>query len=213
MLSNKQKFYKRCFDIIVSFICLIIAIIPIIILVVLASFSTNKFGIFVQKRVGYKGKLFRFYKIRSMKSVGLIPTKNNESYLLEVNHITINGDRRITKLGKFLRRFKLDELPQLVNVLIGNMSFVGPRPDIKGYADELKGEDRIILTVRPGITGPATLKYRNEEMILSKQRNPVKYNKEVIWKDKIKLNKEYINNWSFKADITCMFKTLSYQIF
>ena len=106
------------------------------------------------------------------------------------------------------RKYKIDELPQLINVLKGDMSFVGPRPDVPGYADKLEGEDRIILSIKPGITGPATLKYKNEEEILANVDDPVKYNNQVIWPDKVKINKEYIKNWSLKKDIEYILKTI-----
>lgn len=123
------------------------------------------------------------------------------------SQITLKNDPRITVFGKILRRYKLDELPQLINVILGDMSLVGPRPDIPGYADKLKGADRLILKVRPGITGPATLKYKNEEELLSQQSDPKRYNDEVIWKDKVQINKEYIENWSLKEDLRIILKT------
>jgi len=122
--------------------------------------------------------------------------------------ITLSDDIRITKSGKFFRDTKIDELPQLWNVFIGYMSFVGPRPDVEGYADKLVGDDRIILSFRPGITGPATIKYKNEESILALQENPKYYNDYVIWPDKIKINKEYIKNYSLKKDIKYIVKTI-----
>ena len=103
---------------------------------------------------------------------------------------------------------KIDELPQLFNVLIGQMSFVGPRPDVPGFADQLKGNDRIILTVRPGITGPATLKYRNEEELLASVTDPEEYNAEVVFPDKVRLNREYVENWSFARDIRYIWATI-----
>ena len=143
-----------------------------------------------------KGKLFNVIKLRTMKDVAGIDTT-----------ATSRTDPRITKGGAFLRRFKLDELPQLWNVLTGDMSFVGPRPDVPGFADKLTGEDRIVLTVRPGITGPATLKYKDEEEILAKQKNPDQYNRDVIWPDKVKINRKYIENYSFFKDIYYIFNT------
>ena len=115
---------------------------------------------------------------------------------------------RITPLGEKLRRYKLDELPELWDVLIGNMSFVGPRPDVPGYADKLKGEDREILKLRPGITGPASLKYRNEEDLLAKVDDPIKYNDEVIYPDKVRLNLYYLRNYSFSKDIQMIIATV-----
>ncbi len=123
--------------------------------------------------------------------------------------ITSSNDIRITKSGKFFRDTKIDELPQLWNVFIGDMSFVGPRPDVEGYADKLEGDDRIVLSIRPGITGPASLKYKNEEEILSKQANPKEYNDNVIWPDKVKINIEYIKNWSLLKDIQYIVKTFT----
>ena len=144
---------------------------------------------FCQKRVGKDGKLFTCHKFRSM-----IVTHNGSS-------VSVAGDSRITPLGAKLRRYKLDELPELWDVLIGNMSFVGPRPDVPGYADKLQGTDRIILSLRPGITGPATLKYRNEEELLAQVENPQQYNDEVMYPDKVRINRYYAEHYSFLKDI------------
>ena len=152
--------------------------------------------IFKQRRVGQYGQLFTMYKFRTMK----------------VNHsgstVSVQGESRITPLGAKLRKYKLDELPELWNVLIGDMSLVGPRPDVPGYADKLEGEDRRILLLKPGITGVASLKYRNEEELLAEQNDPQKYNDEVLFTDKVKINIEYIDNWSFGFDI----KIITYTI-
>ena len=145
--------------------------------------------LFVQQRVGRNGKLFACHKFRSM-TIG----HNGSS-------VSVAGEARITPLGAKLRRFKLDELPELWDVLIGNMSFVGPRPDVPGYADQLQGEDRIILTLRPGITGPATLKYRNEEELLATVADPQRYNDTVIYPDKVRINRYYAEHYSFAKDI------------
>lgn len=151
---------------------------------------------FVQQRVGKGGKLFPCHKFRSMS----------------VNHngssVSVAGESRITPLGAKLRKYKLDELPELWDVLIGNMSFVGPRPDVPGYADKLQGDDRIILSLRPGITGPATLKYRNEEELLATVSDPVRYNDEVIYPDKVRLNRYYAEHYSFAEDIKMIFCTV-----
>jgi lipopolysaccharide/colanic/teichoic acid biosynthesis glycosyltransferase len=157
-------------------------------------------GFFVQKRVGRFGKIFNVYKLKTMSSVCVESLSET---------VTTSTDVRITKLGKYLRRFKIDELPQLYNVLIGDMSFVGPRPDVPGYADLLTGDDRIVLSVRPGITGPASLKYKNEEYILSEQKNPQAYNDNVIWPDKVNINRDYITNYSFRMDLIYILKTLA----
>jgi len=151
---------------------------------------------FVQQRVGKNGKLFACHKFRSM-TVG----HNGSS-------VSVAGESRITPLGAKLRRYKLDELPELWDVFIGNMSFVGPRPDVPGYADKLQGEDRIILTLRPGITGPATLKYRNEEEMLATITDPQKYNDEVIYPDKVRINRYYAEHYSFIKDIQMIFCTV-----
>lgn len=165
---------------------------------------------FVQKRVGKDGKLFPCHKFRTMT----------------VEHhgstISVAGDSRITPLGATLRHYKLDELPGLWDVLVGNMSFVGPRPDVPGYADKLEGDDRVVLKLRPGITGPATLKYRREDEMISEyvaerqaegdsrpiQEIATEYNDNVIYPDKVRLNKYYYRNYSFIKDIEMIFATV-----
>lgn len=194
-LNNSQKMLKRLFDLFFSFIGILIFLVPILLLIALSTISTGKFGLYTQLRVGKHAKTFTMFKIRTMKG--------NDDGLF----ITLKNDKRITPIGKFLRKFKLDELPQLFNVLMGNMSLVGPRPDVVGYADKLVGDDRIILNVKPGITGPATLKFKNEEELLSKQSDPLLYNDEVIWKEKIKINKNYIKNWTLKGDLKFILRT------
>ena len=122
--------------------------------------------------------------------------------------ITTSNDVRITKSGAFYRNTKIDELPQLWNVLIGQMSFVGPRPDVPGYADRLQGEDRVILSVKPGITGPAQLAYKNEEEVLANQDDAVKYNDEIIWPEKVRINRKYIKDYSLFKDVYYIWKTI-----
>lgn len=158
--------------------------------------------IFTQTRVGRDGKLFMMYKFRSM-TVGHSGSS-----------ISVAGENRITPLGAVLRKYKLDELPELWNVFIGEMSFVGPRPDVPGYADNLQGDDRLILKLRPGITGPASLKYANEEEILARVPDPVKYNDEVIFPDKVRINLDYYYNHTFMGDIKLIFQTIfrSYKL-
>lgn len=177
---------------------------------------------FVQKRVGKNGKLFDCYKFRTM-----IPVKNNEGAEAKKGDkgwstVSVAGDSRITPFGAKLRHYKLDELPGLWNVLIGDMSFVGPRPDVPGYADILVGEDRDVLKLRPGITGPATLKYRLEDEMISeyvakKQMNgdtramqeiAIEYNDNVIYPDKVRLNCFYYHHYSFIKDIQMIFATV-----
>lgn len=145
--------------------------------------------IFKQQRVGQYGKLFTMYKFRSM----LVHHSGSS--------VSVAGESRITPLGAKLRKYKLDELPELWNVLIGDMSFVGPRPDVPGYADALAGEDREVLKLKPGITGPASLKYRDEEELLAKQDDPIRYNNEVIFPDKVRINRYYLHHYSFVKDI------------
>ena len=193
-----NNFIKRGFDIIVSFLGLTFSWWLIFIAWIVATFETKSNGFFIQKRVGKNGKIFNVIKIKTMKKVEGVDTT-----------ITSSNDVRITKSGKFFRDTKIDELPQLINVLIGDMSFVGPRPDVPGYADKLEGEDRIVLSIRPGITGPASLKYKNEEEILASQNDPKWYNDKIIWPDKVRINKEYIKNWSLKTDIEYIIKTVT----
>lgn len=158
--------------------------------------------IFKQQRVGLHGQLFTMYKFRSM-------TVSHSG-----NSISVAGESRITPLGAVLRKYKLDELPELWNVLKGDMSFVGPRPDVPGYTDKLQGEDRLILELRPGITGPASLKYANEEEILATVSDPVAYNDNVIFPDKVKINLDYYRNHTFCGDIQLIFQTIfrSYEL-
>lgn len=141
--------------------------------------------IFKQIRIGKNGVPFVLYKLRSIPKRAQTPNA----------------------WGKFLRKTKLDELPQLFNILKGEMVIIGPRPDIPGYADKLQGEDRILLSVKPGITGLASLKYRNEEYMLANQTNPLQYNDEVIWPDKVRINKWYIQNRTFGIDLQILFYT------
>ena len=152
--------------------------------------------IFKQRRVGQHGQLFTMYKFRSM-TVGHSGSS-----------VSVKGESRITPLGAKLRKYKLDELPELWNVLIGDMSLVGPRPDVPGYADKLEGENRRMLLLKPGITGPASLKYRNEEEILAEQENPQKYNEAVLFPYKVQINIEYLDNWSFWNDIKIIIYTV-----
>lgn len=181
---------KRLFDIVFSFIGLVFFSVPIFLAWVCATISTRSNGFFVQTRVGRSGKLFALVKIKTMRS-----------YPYPSSTVTCKGDVRITSLGRFLRKYKIDELPQLWNVLIGDMSFVGPRPDVPGFADELIGDDRIILDVPPGITGPASLKYFDEEKLLSTKLDPISFNRNVIWPDKVRINVEYVKTRTLLRDL------------
>ena len=197
MLTRSDRIKKRTFDIVLSVVGLV-ATLPIVIAAwVVASVETRSNGLFVQKRIGRYGCHFKVYKIKTMKA------DSGDTVM-----VTTSNDRRITKSGAFFRRTKIDELPQLFNVLIGDMSFVGPRPDVPGYADRLEGEARAILELRPGITGPASLKYKNEEEILAQQKDPKMYNDTVIWPDKVAINLQYMQNWSFKKDMEYIVQTI-----
>ena len=188
---------KRLFDIIFSLIGLVIFF-PLMLLIA-CLIKVTSFGsiFFIQERVGQYSKPFNMIKYRSMS----IDSD-------KMNSISVKGDERITRIGVFLRKYKLDELPELWNVLVGDMSFVGPRPDVSGYADKLEGEDMLILELRPGITSKASLKYANEEGILALQADPVKYNDDVIYPDKVKLNLDYFHNNSLLGDIKIIFATI-----
>ena len=152
--------------------------------------------IFKQTRIGRHGKPFTMYKFRSM-------TMHHSG-----SSVSVKGESRITPLGSVLRKYKLDELPELWNVLKGDMSLVGPRPDVPGYADKLQDDDREILRLRPGITGPASLKYRDEEELLARQTDPQRYNDEVIFPDKTRINRAYLAHWSFGLDLKIIFCTV-----
>ena len=148
--------------------------------------DTQSNGIYHQECIGQFGQPFYIYKFRTL-------------------HV---HSQKISIWGKMLRKTKINELPQIFNILKGEMTFVGPRPDVPGYADKLVGDDRIILQLKPGITGLASLKYRNEEHILSQQPNPQQYNDEVIWPDKVRINKWYAQNRTFIMDVQIIFYTL-----
>ncbi|MCK4829586.1 sugar transferase [bacterium] len=196
-LTFMQTFSKRCFDLTFSLLGLTLVWWLILICYIFASIDTRTNGFFIQKRVGRNCKVFSFIKLRTMRSDPSFQTT-----------VTTDTDPRITRLGRFFRKTKLDELPQLIHVLFGQMSFVGPRPDVPGFADKLEGEDRMILSIRPGITGPATLKYREEEEILDRQKDPVDYNRKVLWPNKTLLNREYVESYSFWLDIQLIVKTV-----
>jgi lipopolysaccharide/colanic/teichoic acid biosynthesis glycosyltransferase len=192
LITKSQLIFKRIFDVFLVVLLLPILSLPILLLLLVASIDTNQYGIFSQLRVGQHGQLFKIYKIRTLKAE---------------KHVLGHLDKSATTFGKFLRRTKLDELPQLFNILIGDMSFVGPRPDIQGFADELVGDDRIILMVKPGLTGEATLKYKDEERVLERQKDPEHYNRTIIWVDKVKINKNYVRNYSFYLDLKLILKS------
>ena len=194
MLTKKQQRSKRIFDVSLSILVLPFVIIPLLLLIVFASVSTGRLGLFVQTRIGQHAIPFKLYKIRTLKG------ENHRDAVAIKQHETL--------FGSWLRSAKLDELPQLFQILTGTMSWVGPRPDVPGYADILVGTDRMILKLKPGLTGPATLKYKNEDKILLTQENPLNYNDTVIWPDKVAINKLYIENWSMQKDVKYVLQSI-----
>lgn len=180
---------KRLFDLFFSFSALLLFGWIILLSYFIASFDTHTSGFFLQKRIGRYGLHFTIIKIRTMSQ-------------------SPNGIVSISKIGSFLRRSKIDELPQLINVLVGSMSIVGPRPDIPGYYDVLQGEKRKLLDLKPGLTGPASLKYYNEEVLLASVENSKIYNDEVIFPDKVRINLNYYYNRSFWVDLKIVWKTI-----
>lgn len=196
-LSPAQRFTKRAFDVLLAATGLLALFWLMIPVIIIARYDTGASGVFRQERVGLHGRRFNVFKIRTMRASLQVSTV-----------VTTADDPRITRVGAILRRLKLDELPQLVNILRGDMSFVGPRPDVPEYMDRLRGDDRIILSVRPGVTGPATLKYRDEERLLAGQEDPERFNDEVIFPDKVRINRAYIDNYSLIGDIRYIVATI-----
>ncbi|MCT8341130.1 sugar transferase [Flavobacteriaceae bacterium TK19130] len=196
-MRRSDKIVKRLFDLVLSTIGLLLFGWLIFVTAIMAWLDTGMSGFFKQTRIGQFAKPFKVIKLRSMRPVEGITTS-----------VSTDKDPRITKLGRFWRKSKLDELPQLWNVWVGQMSFVGPRPDVPGFADMLQGEDRIILTIKPGITGPASIYFKDEEALLAAQTDPEQYNKEVIWPKKVALNKQYIETYSLGKDIGYIVKTV-----
>lgn len=196
-MLKDQFIVKRIIDLICSILGLLIALPFILLVYIITSINSQQNGLYKSIRIGKHGHPFTMWKIRTMKSIEGLDTT-----------VTTSKDPRITPFGQFLRRTKLDELPQLWNVIKGDMSLVGPRPDVPGFADTLVGEDRILLSVRPGITGLATLAYRDEEQLLAKQKDPEQYNKEVIWPEKVRLNRYYIEHYSLWLDFKIIYKTI-----
>lgn len=188
---------KRVFDFSLALFGLLFFSPLLLVFAVLIKLTSKGPVFFIQERVGKNGILFWMIKFRSM----FVAQDSSSS-------ISVKGDIRITKLGAVLRKYKVDELPELVNVLLGDMSLVGPRPDVPGYADQLEGEQMKILSLRPGITGVASLKYANEEAILAEQEDPVKYNNDIIYPDKVRLNLDYYYNNNLWVDIKIIFATI-----
>lgn len=198
MADNQKSLLKRFFDIVVSFIGILI-LIPLFFIIGLLVIITSGFPIFyLQTRVGKYGKDFKLFKFRTMH------TNADKQGLL-----TVGGhDPRVTKIGYYLRKYKLDELPQLFNVLIGAMSLVGPRPEVRKYVDLYTDDQKKVLTVKPGITDFASLEFINENDLLSKSNNPEKTYIEEIMPAKLSLNAQYILKKNIKIDIIIILKTI-----
>lgn len=195
-LTKSQKLVKRLFDFFAALVGLLIVSPLILFGWIAAAISTKANGFFVQSRIGLNGQPFPLIKLRSMRAVRGVTTS-----------VTSDTDVRITKTGRILRKLKVDELPQLFNVVLGQMSLVGPRPDVAGFADKLEGDERIVLSVRPGVTGPASIAFRREEEMLAKVDDPEKYNREVIWPEKVRINMDYIQNYSLGLDLKYIWQT------
>ncbi|TWU24681.1 sugar transferase [Bythopirellula polymerisocia] len=198
MLTRQQQIVKRTFDVVLSAVGLVVCVLPIALAVLIARMETRRSGIFRQTRVGQRGRLFSVYKIRTMHDLAGITT-----------HVTRKHDPRITRSGQLLRLTRIDELPQLFNVLKGDMSLVGPRPDVQEVAWRLKQEAPLVLTVRPGITGPASLKYREEEEILEMCADPEWVNEAILFPDKMRINTAYVQNYCWQLDLKFLWQTIS----
>jgi len=196
-MTRTREALKRCLDIVASLFGLLL-LCPLLLLAwVAARLSSGNAGFFRQQRVGRHGKLFSILKLQTMR-----PQAQPGS------SVTAGDDPRITATGSWLRRLKLDELPQLWNVLRGDMSLVGPRPDVPGFADRLTGDDCRLLQLRPGITGPASLVFKEEEELLRGQLDPERYNQEVIWPAKVALNLAYLDHYRLHLDLLYILATL-----
>jgi lipopolysaccharide/colanic/teichoic acid biosynthesis glycosyltransferase len=192
-----SQYIKRWFDCLLSLVGVFLVAVPMIAIAVCIRIVDGSPVLFRQERIGRHGRLFTIFKYRTMTQSRVAGST-----------ITVAGDARVTTLGKWLRRFKLDELPQLFNVLKGEMSFVGPRPDVSGYMDRLNGEAVRLLELRPGITGPASLAFRNEDVLLAQAADPVEFNDRVLFPEKVRLNLEYMKRISFVSDVGYILKTV-----
>lgn len=196
-MRNSWAIPKRLFDFAAALAGLVVLSPLMLVLAVLVRATSPGPALFIQERVGRQGRIFRCAKFRTMGAGAQAQ-----------GTVTTAADARVTPLGRWLRRWKLDELPQLWNVLAGRMSFVGPRPDVPGYADRLQGDDRRILELRPGITGPATLLFRDEERLLALAKNPQTFNDAVVYPEKVRLNREYLETGNFWRDLGYVFATV-----
>lgn len=196
-LTESQRAAKRAFDVAVAIIGLAFVGWIIVLASLWARRDTGGSGFFLQARIGRDGCTFFIFKIRTMRDA-CGPATN----------VTTSSDPRITKFGALLRRWKIDELPQLMNVLRGDMSLVGPRPDVPEYLEQIRREAPLVLSVRPGITGPASLKYRHEEEILATQRDPRVFNDRVLFPDKLRINEAYVRDYRFVTDVKYLWETV-----
>jgi len=183
-LSTSQKVFKRLLDVLLSLILIPTLLLPVSILIILATIDTKIFGLFFQNRVGQYGKEFTIYKIR-----------------------TYNRNGEVSKFSKKIRNYKLDEIPQIFNILLGQMSFVGPRPDVLEVMSALSRSDQVILSIKPGLTGPASLHYFNEEALLAEQEDPIAYINQILTPKKNAINKDYIKNYHIFNDVNYIYKT------
>ena len=183
-LSTSQKVFKRLLDFLLSLILIPTLLLPVSILIILATIDTKIFGLFFQNRVGQYGKEFTIYKIR-----------------------TYDRNGEVSKFSKKIRKYKLDEIPQILNILLGQMSFVGPRPDVLEVMSTLSKSDQIILSIKPGLTGPASLYYFNEEALLAEQEDPIAYTNQILTPKKNAINKDYIKNYHIFNDVNYIYKT------
>jgi len=196
-MTPRQRALKRSLDVAASLAGLLVLLVPGVLIALVIRLSSPGPVFFVQMRVGRHGRPFRCVKFRTMR-LGADAA----------GPVTAAGDSRVTPVGRVLRRYKLDEWPQIWNVLLGHMSLVGPRPDVPGYADRLEGDARRLLELRPGITCPATLYFRDEEALLAATADPQKYNDTVLWPKKVALNLAYLDHWSLWTDIRLILDTL-----
>jgi lipopolysaccharide/colanic/teichoic acid biosynthesis glycosyltransferase len=201
MLSRRQWLVKRGFDLLAAGAGLVLLGWAIPPLAALAGRSAGGSGLYRQVRVGRYGRPFEIVKLRTMRAGPNDDTSSEPT-------ITTADDPRITRIGAFLRRTKLDELPQLLNVLRGEMSLVGPRPDVPQFVPTHGEQARVILSVRPGITGPATLVFRDEEQFLARQPDPERYNAEVLLPAKARINEHYVRTWRLRRDVHYLLLTL-----
>lgn len=196
-LTRGERRCKRAFDVVVALLTLALTWWILLIALAAATVSCRKWGLFTQIRIGQHGKPFSILKIRTLR----------DDRGPAVPAVTAS-DPRVTRLGRFLRCTKLDELPQLLNVLAGQMSIVGPRPDEPGLADALEGPDRLILTLKPGLTGPATLRFFHEADLLQQSADPQRFCREVLYPEKVRLNLDYLENYSLHLDCVIVVQTL-----